>query len=367
MKVQVLTALRQCLTSRFAGGVILLRDLAHYLLPIRDAVLGVDALVYNFKTSIMKKGAEELVFIRTARAEAMEYAELFTEAAALYKQNLDDHRDVPAGTSGLQNEPRMWYFYGIALRKQDDDAGAMKAYKHGLALLKAGCPLAPNTEEYRESLRLHILSLMRVILDKQPHGDASYVEQVFFRELKVLRKKQPQIHVNYRQEGPNGAAQRRLVHACAQCGSSHRCSSGGWMECMETGERWAVADYTSGGLDLLRVVRLPDRVGPFRQSPYFPDGPGRMPWTEDNAEPLPDAGAHIIMDTTQTGKSVLRKAARRGAAKLPPLQSKCGGCGVIGFSMQVCGSCKQESYCSKSCQTDAWKAHKTDCGKHTEG
>lgn len=345
----------------------MLRALAHYLLPIRDAVLGVDALVYNFRTNLMQKGAEELVHIRTARAEAMEYAGLFAEAAALYKQNLDDHRDVPAGTSGLKNEPRMWYFYGIALRKQDDDAGAMKAYKHGLALLKAGCPLAPNTEEYRESLRLHIMSVMRVILTKQLDGRASYAEQVFYRELKVLRKKQRQIHVSYRQDGTNGAARRRLPYACmcAQCGSSHRCSSE-WMECIETGERWAVAEYTSGGQDLLRVVRLPDRVGPFRQSPYFPDGhlrSGRMPWTEDNAEPLPDAGAHIIMDTTQTGKTVLRKAARRGAAKLPPLQSKCGGCGVIGSSMQVCGSCKQVSYCSKSCQTDAWKAHKTDCSK----
>ena len=42
----------------------------------------------------------------------------------------------------------------------------------------------------------------------------------------------------------------------------------------------------------------------------------------------------------------------------------CSNCNKIGEGFQKCGGCKRLAYCSKECQKNDWKKHKTDCKKN---
>ena len=91
-----------------------------------------------------------------------------------------------------------------------------------------------------------------------------------------------------------------------------------------------------------------------------------MPLTADNAEPLPDAGEHVILSSEGGPEEAAQDAMFQhgaSAARLPQLQSTYGGCGRRGASggMKVCSRCRQVSYCSKACQKAAWKRHKETC------
>ena len=68
------------------------------------------------------------------------------------------------------------------------------------------------------------------------------------------------------------------------------------------------------------------------------------------------------------GKEVLniRKARRKGEMDKATTSRGCSFCGKklkdLGLKkFMVCGACKVEPYCSKTCQTKAWKNHKPVC------
>ncbi|KAG0045324.1 hypothetical protein BGZ83_009438 [Gryganskiella cystojenkinii] len=42
-------------------------------------------------------------------------------------------------------------------------------------------------------------------------------------------------------------------------------------------------------------------------------------------------------------------------------EKECGLCGTPEVLLKRCSRCKNQSYCSKSCQTADWKTHKTNC------
>lgn len=76
--------------------------------------------------------------------------------------------------------------------------------------------------------------------------------------------------------------------------------------------------------------------------------------------------------TTSSSSSGSKKgqAAEQAAGQQPPPGVRqCWGCGMrpgADESLQKCSGCRQALYCSRACQTAAWKGHKADCKKWQE-
>jgi len=337
-KAQIISALQQCLSARFAGGVVLLRDLAHYLLPREAVINGLDALVFVMQVHGLT--GENLVLVRVHRAEALEQANRFAEAAALYKQNIMDDLATPGC---IPSPPLMWQYYGIALRKSGDEAGALAAYKHALRLLDSGVRCVPDTAAWRETLRLRILIVMRTVMHT-PEG---------------VRDANMQLYRNVNME--DGCPLGRRPEWSFRCEGASA-----WAECITTGRRWAVAEYMEDDIIHMHVVQLPNRVGRYVPSPYLPRRGGFATLTADNAEELPFAGRHTLFAENREREAAQDAVFKHGdsAAKLPPMQTTCGNCGKRGASssgMKMCSRCRQVSYCSKECQVSAWHDHKDQC------
>ena len=339
-KHQVLHTLRLCLQERFVGGVILMRDVARPLLPEKVVLLGLDLLVPHLKTGgppTLEKCAARMSYGETLEAHGH-----FVQAAKLYKQCLDEDEANP----GVVASPAVvTTWYGIALRKSGDNAGAIVQYEKALRLLEQGCRCELDTPSYRESLRLHTLHLLLV---PTPLKECRPIWKEMFRD--VLRAEEGR-NANetffFRREGADGD----------------------WLE-SSLGRRWGVVEYSEEGNVRYRVARLPDRVGPFVSRfsagavlSTGADGGFTLmePHTPANAEPAPYTGEQPFIGATPSNEESWKRAGAAGAAKLPKLVEKCGSCGTLATGMKFCSRCKAVSYCSVTCQQAAWREHKRTC------
>ena len=94
--------------------------------------------------------------VPATQAEALEAQGKFRKAAAIYKECVDADAADP-GARLTDSPPLVMGWWGLALKRSGDLAGAAAAYDAGLAALERGCALSPEAPEWRESVRLDLL------------------------------------------------------------------------------------------------------------------------------------------------------------------------------------------------------------------
>jgi hypothetical protein len=353
-RAQVLSALAACVRRRWVGGVLLLRDVAVPLLRASAPHLQTLALRLRAALMLAPGGAPPTLDScaeRTRVAEALEAVGEFGTAAELYRANLADNMRVPGC---VHSPPLVWQYFGLALKRNGDLAGARAAYERGLAVLHStGSVVLPDTPEWRETLRLMLLSSLANIL---PSGERERALQCMF------------------------AAQMPQVGA-------HGCTvhdwRGTWLEGVENGRRWGlVLGENTADVQLYRIAELPTRTGPF------------VPQSPQELTVPPTGGLTLLCSIAPPSTLQLaaltpggRDVRGAGAVPLPRLCGTCAACGTVRTGLKQCVNCGLVSYCSKEarascvchmcaqlhnvltralplgpqCQKTDWKAHKPAC------
>jgi hypothetical protein len=350
-RAQVLAALAACVRRRWLGGLLLLSDVAVPLLQRDDAVAAeslqslTSQLRFSLVTSGTNLGVTQLTWDscmeprRVRAAEALEARGEFVAAAALYKSCITDDMRVPGGVS--RDPAILWQYYGLALKRAGDIAGAKAAYMSGIALLASGCRVSPNVPQRRETQRLLLFINILNITPAEQYTNVCV--PMFEPAVPALR---------------SWGRQLICVHGY----------TGTWIEHVSSGCRYAVVedgaigsaseepgDTTSG---LQCIARLPDRVGAF------------VPPNDDDHASAPDPGRHVLVvlpmraadDSCELETLGARSLLGPGAVLLPKLiHGTCAACGAVRAALKRCAACGLVEYCDSACQNTHWRQHKRSC------
>jgi hypothetical protein len=90
----------------------------------------------------------------------------------------------------------MWQYYGLALTRAGDLAGAAAAYTRGIELLASGCRVSPNAPQWRETSRLILLQSLLNITPTERRADV--IVPMFEPAVPALRSWGPFICVHDR-------------------------------------------------------------------------------------------------------------------------------------------------------------------------
>lgn len=341
---QVLSSLAACLRRGWLGGLLLLSDVAAPLLegtaaaaPLKaltsqlryDSVIGCDAadMASAGSNGVWSQPSTERSMARIRAAEALEARADYAGAAALYKSCVDDDASVLGGLTC--SPPLTWQYYGLALKRAGNTAGAIRAYESGLKLLASGCRITPA--ECRETNRLQLYScLLNIARGADRLG--TWVE-MFAPAVPGLR-------------------------SWGQLAMAHD-QTGHWIEQVSSGIRYAVVmdklhSSVCGAMAKWRIARLPDRIGPYSNNRTVHPNP--MEHTLVLISAL-SSGAYGEQDTAGA-----RSMTGPGQVALPELQrAACAACGVQREGLKFCGKCFKVKYCDAECQVPHWPQHKRAC------
>ena len=335
---QVLASLAACVRRSWLGGFLLLGDVAAPLL-CRDAAAAaaLQALTSQLRVATITASAafDATLPPSTARniarihaAEALEALGEYAAAAELYKSCIDDDARVPGGVS--PSPPIMYEYYGLALKRAGNLAGAVAAYRRGIQLVSNCHRMTIDSPEWRETLRLRLYANL---INVNPNDGQPFLD-MFLPAVPEM--------VSWNGRGING-------QACFT-----RDAWGIWAENVVTGHRYAVVEagvfHCSGNpYRLERIARLPDRVGAF--DPVCTGGPepGDFELVSCSSNEQDTQGAHMLRGQ---GAVSLPQAARTGT---------CAGCALVIAGMKRCAACRTVEYCSRSCQQAHWRRHKRAC------
>ena len=330
-RAQRLAGVAACIQARWAGGFSTLQLYASKVRP--DISPSLAAVATRLAVAYAGGAATRTTLLaREHEAEALEAAGRYLEAAALYKQNVDEDARNPAARL-LQVPARQWSFYGLALKRAGRYQEALAAYEAGLRVLQTG-PIDPDTPQWRESTRLSLLqkliTLAQAMHDQQLYS--STCARIFERQMDEMHTQGDTEFVFEFKSG--GGDYTACITGCA------------------TARRFAVVDYrppagdtVHAGLTMSHVVELSretDLAASISEC--------SADWSFARGT---DAALDLRFARQDLGKS-------HGAAELPSLPKlRCALCGAP--APKRCGACGGPPYCGPACQRAHWKAHKPAC------
>jgi tetratricopeptide (TPR) repeat protein len=279
-----------------------------------------------------------VLLARERRAEALEARGAFLDAVALYKQNLEDDARAPHAQPRLLGTPALaWSHFGLALKRAGRREQAAAAYEAGLRALERG-RAEPDTDAWRESSRLHLLSLLITL--HAGRDDAALrvgTQRMFAPQLDALAAARDEVCVDY--EGSNGVT----------------------LTGVRSGRRWTLAREGAAPDDAVHAGRLLLRIKELPRAPLGPP-PAASPAAVAAAAA---AAAQRAMSDRERHLAAARDTLRERVPQLPSLPAaRCAACGGGGAAKR-CGACGGPAYCGAACQRAHWKAHKPACGKRS--
>lgn len=337
---QLLLAARQCVTARWAGGLLALWQSDAMSAPALAVPLA--ALAAVLQRDAPGSGGSSVTpavcQARTAQAEKLEEQGQYAQAAALYGQNLADDlrtraREGPTSTGVLSCPPLVWSYYAIALRKSGRVSEAIAAFETGLRSLPG--QLKPDTPQWREHLRILLLGLL-----SEAHHHAGK-KTIVMETYKLIFSGPRELTLGHR------ATMRSLP-----------CSVSGFM----------LYEFIVPSLRRSwRTVFGPDPLG-------RPENAGlSMYRIEEVAPPAALLNQQLTPREARAINSAEARQARQApgmpdrrrygatrsfpAAELPPIA--CHVCSAT--PAKHCGRCFTVAYCSKECQVADWSSHKGPC------
>jgi hypothetical protein len=320
-RMQLISGLDASIDLKLYEGLISLKDAVKHAAPRLAPVLDNLALSLSSHVAWSPQVAggplsHRAMVLRTSHAEQLEARGEYNAAADIYKSVISDVVRNPS-LHLVDSPPRMWSYYGLALKRAGRLAEAEAAYETGLRILPS-CRIMPDTPQVREAYRVELLTNLVYLHMTVNHASMNAaVERLFCTQINALMA-----------SGEKSYSVDCINDALVLIGRTTR-------------RRFTV-----------EIKNVPDdKTG--RPVPH-----ARIVEVHQGWQPVRAGAGDEEDDDLRMARSTLQRQGQ--LPKLPQLpRGRCAACGEE--ATKRCGACAGPFYCSAACQRGNWRAHRAAC------